>query len=363
MLKKAAALFLALGSIAIWEGCGSTSSRYVYAAIPSSNEIVAYREDPNSGALIQLAGSPMVAGPGVQALAMHPSGQYLYAANSGQNNVSIYAIASGALTEKTPRMTVGTSPTLLALDAAGKFLYVANSGSFDISVFSINSDGTLTAVTQCTSSGNCSATAPIGMSAINMAVAPSGNILYITGQCIEGCIEAFPLTQGQLGTPLAGSPYTTGTNPYGLAIAPGGGFLYTANKLDNSISEFTINSDGSLSQFSNSPIGETYTSPVAALIDKSGKYLYVANQGNGNLIGYSIGSDGSLTLLSGSPFITGTEPNVLASDPGGGYLFVGYGASPALQSFSLATSSGTLTSVSTYTLSGAGAPTSMVVTP
>jgi len=360
MLKKAAALFLVCGSIAIWVGCSSTSNRYLYAAIPSSNEIVAYREDPNSGALIQLVGSPIVAGPGVQALAMHATGKYLYAANSGQNNVSLYTISSGALTEVTPRVNTGTSPTLLAIDSAGGFLYVGNSGSFDISVLSINaSTGILTAVPQLSG-----ATAPIGLTPINMALSPSGNVLYVTGQGTQGYIEAFPLNQGVLGTPIAGSPYTTGTNPYGLAIAPGGGFLYTANKLDNSISEFTIKSDGSLQPFATSPIGETYTSPVSLAIDKSGKYLYVANQGNGNLIGYSIGTDGSLALLSTSPFITGTEPSVIAGDPGGGYIFVGNGSSPpALQSFSLDGSTGTLTSVSTYSLSGSGAPTSMVLTP
>jgi 6-phosphogluconolactonase len=199
-----------------------------------------------------------------------------------------------------------------------------------------------------------------------MAIAPSGNVLYVTGTGIgsQGAIEAFPLASGQLGTPITGSPYTTGSGPYGLAIAPGGGFLYTANKLDNSISEFTINSDGSLSQMANSPIGETYTSPVAALVDKSGTYLYVANQGNGNLTGYSIGTDGSLTLLSTSPFITATEPTTIGADPGGGYLFVGnQTTSPSLQSFSLAKSSGTLTSVASYTITGTGAATSIVLTP
>ena len=358
MLKKAAAMFLVLGGVAMWVSCGTTSNRWVYAAVPTSNEIVAYREDPNSGALIQLVGSPITAGPGVQALAMHSTGKYLFAANSGQNNVSVYSISNGALTELPPRQTAGTSPTLLALDSAGNFLYVGNSGSFDISVFSFDtSKQTLAQVAQLSG-----ATAPIGLTPINMALSPSGNVLYVTGQGTQGYIEAFPLNKGVLGTPLAGSPYTTGNDPYGLVIAPGGGFLYTGNKLDNSISEFPINSDGSLGQ--QLTIGETFTSPVSLLIDKSGKYLYAANQGNGNLIGFSIGSDGSLTLLSASPFITGSQPSVLAGDPGGGYLFVGNGSSPPqLQSFSLATGSGTLTSVAAYSLSGSGPPTSMVVTP
>ena len=148
MLKKAAALFLVCASMATWIGCGSTSSRYLYAAIPASSEIVAYREDPNSGVLTQLAGSPITAGPAVQALLLHPSKKFLYAANAGEADVSLFTISStGGLTEVTPRTVAGTAPTLLAMDSAGTFLYVGNSGSNSISVFSIDAgSGALTPV-------------------------------------------------------------------------------------------------------------------------------------------------------------------------------------------------------------------------
>ena len=68
MLKKAAALLLVCASMAMWLSCGATSSRYLYAAIPGTNEIVVYREDPNSGILTQLAGSPVTAGSAVQSI-------------------------------------------------------------------------------------------------------------------------------------------------------------------------------------------------------------------------------------------------------------------------------------------------------
>jgi 6-phosphogluconolactonase (cycloisomerase 2 family) len=357
MLKKAAALLLVSASMSAWLGCGTTSSRFLYAAIPTSNTLVAYREDPNSGVLTQLSGSPISAGSAVEALAMHPSGKYLYAANSGSNNISLFTISStGGLTEVTPRTNAGTSPTLLAMDQAGGFLYAANSGSNDISVYSINSStGALTPIAQ--TSGP---TALIGMQAMNIAVTPSGNFLYVTGQPLVhgGLIEAFPVNQGVLGTPVAGSPFLTGNIPLGLAIDSTGTHLYTANKQDNSISPFAINSAGSLAAIG-SAIGETFTGPVSLLIDKSGKYLYVANQGSSNIAAYGIGSDGGLTLLTGSPFSTGFQPNVLASDSSGKYFFVGY--SSALQSFSLDTSSGNLTSIATYSVSAT--PTSMVMTP
>ncbi|HTS04314.1 MAG TPA: beta-propeller fold lactonase family protein [Candidatus Eisenbacteria bacterium] len=360
MLKKAAALLLVCASMVAWVGCGTTTNKFLYAAIPASNEIVIFREDPNSGALTQLVGSPITAGQAVQSLVLHPTKKFLYAANSGATptgTVSQFDIASsGALTEQTPRYNVGTAPTLLAIDPSGSYLYVGNSGSFDISVLSIDSSsGNLTPIPQ--SGGG--ATAPIGMSPLNMQLSPSGNTLFVTGQAVvgQGTIEAFPVSNGILGTPVVSA---TGNTPYGLAIDSSGTHLYTGNKIDNSVSAFTINSDNSLTLISTT--GETFTGPVALFIDKSGKYLYVANsQSSGNLAAFSIGSDGDLTLLANSPFATGSQPNFITGDSAGKYLFVGNQSTPVVQSFSLDDSTGTLTSVSSYSVPGT--PTSIVITP
>ncbi len=362
MLKKAAALFFVCASIATWVGCSSTSNRFVYAAIPGGaggGQIVVYREDPNSGVLTQLAGSPIAAGQGVQSLAIHPSNKFMYAANSGEGDISLYTISStGGLTEVTPRTSVapgGVAPTLLAMDAAGGFLYVGNSGSNNISVFSIAAGtGALTPV---------GTPFPIGITPLNMALAPSGNVLYVTGggsAGVPGFVEAFSLVQGvPQSAGIPGSPFSVGSGPYGLAISQSGSFLYVANTVDSSISEFAINPDGSLSVISGSPIGQQFKDPAALLIDKSAKYLYVANQGSSNLAGYSIGSDGTLALLTTSPFGAGAQPGVIATDSGGKYLFVGNQSSAVLQSFSLDSGTGTLTSVASYTVPGT--PTSIAV--
>src|ERR1700693_2864859 len=121
MLKKAADLFLVCASMATWVSCGSTSSHFLYAAIPASNEIVIYREDPNSGILTQLAGSPITAGPAVQSLVIHPSNKFLFAANPGENDISLFTISSvGGLNEVTQHTSVtpgGTAPMVLATDS------------------------------------------------------------------------------------------------------------------------------------------------------------------------------------------------------------------------------------------------------
>jgi len=356
MPKKVMALSLLCASLSLCLGCTTTSNQYLYATIPASNEIVAYREDPNSGVLTELSVSPITAGPGVESIAIHPSKKFLYAANSGEGNVSLFTIGTqGTLTEGSSRTPAGSVPTLLSMDAAGSYLFVANAGSNDISVFSIGSNGTLSQV---------AANFPIGMTPLNMKVSPSGGFLYVTGQGgAQGYIEVFSVSQGVLGqNPVIGSPFLAGSSPYGLAIDPAGKYLYTANKVDNTISEFAINADGSITPLQNSPIGESFSAPVSLLIDKAGKYLYVANQGSSNLAGFTIGSDGGLTLLSGSPFGSGANPSFIATDRGGKYLFVGsQGSSSSVQSFSLDTGSGALTSVQSYSVPGTA--TSIAITP
>ena len=360
MLKKAAALLLVCASAGICVSCGTTSGRLLYAAIPSANELVVYREDPNSGALTQLVGSPIAAGPGVRALALHPSQKFLYAVNSGENDVSFFKVAiSGSLTEVTPRIQVGTAPTLIAMDPTGSYLYVGNTGQQpSISVFSIATDGTLHPVPQPPGTSN---TAYIGLTPINMAVS-SNNVLYVTGQGLQGYVAAFPLTNGVLGTPPPQAPYLAGNNPYGLAISSSGSYLYTANKLDNSVSEFSIASGGGLTALHGSPVSISFTGPTALLIDPSGKYLFAADQGSTNLEGFSIGSDGSLNLLASAPFATKSSPSALACDSAGRYVFVAGQSSPgSIQSFFLSASNGTLTLISSYSVAP-GAPTSMVLT-
>lgn len=381
MLKKAAALVLVCASVGICLSCGVTEGRLLYAAIPSANELVVYREDPNSGALTQLVGSPIAAGPGVRALALHPKQKFLYAANSGENDVSVFNVATtGALTEQTPRTAVGTAPTLIAMDADGTYLYVGNTGQQpSISVFSIDqTTGALTPVPQPPSANN---TAYIGLTPINMTV--SGSFLYVTGQGLQGYVLAFPLNNGVLGTPPPGSPYLAGNNPYGLitSTVAGATYLYTANKLDNSVSEFSINADGSLTALPGSPIAINFTGPTALLTDPLERYLFVADQGSGNLDGFSIGgaatgpsgsgsgsgsgnagSVGSLNLLPSAPFATKTAPTAMAVDSVGRYVFVAGQSTPgSLQSFFLAGVNGTLTLIKSYSIAP-GAATSIVLT-
>jgi 6-phosphogluconolactonase (cycloisomerase 2 family) len=282
-------------------------------------------------------------------------------ANPGQleNDISLFTIAdNGALTEKLPRTSIGpdaSQPEYLAMDPAGAYLYVANTLSFNISVFSIDSgSGALTQL--------ANSPFPVGLPPLNMQLTPSGNYLYVTaagGQASSnsGSIVGFSVNAGVL-TPLAfPNPISSdGTNPKGLAIDPTGTYLYAANTSSGSISIFTISAPntppGSLSPVDGSPLAGTYLAPVSLILDAKGAFLYVANQGSNNVAVYSISSSTGLpTVLTTSTttgaFFTEGNPSFLAADPTGEYLYVGnQGTSAGIQAFSV--SGGNLTDIYTY---------------
>lgn len=360
MLQKATILVFVVASIAGCIGCGSTSSHYVYAAIPAANQIIAYREDPNSGVLTQISGSPYSVGVGVHSLALHPSGKFLYAANPGQNenDISLFTINAngGFLTEVTPRTSLGNTaslPQVLAMDPAGAFLYVMNVGSSNISVFSIDSgSGALTLT---------GTPAYIGLPLLNMQLTPSGNFLYVsTVGLLNGEILCYSTTGGVL--QFASEISSDGTNPNGLAIDPTSTYLYVANSGSPSIAAFSIGSSGSLTELT-TPFSDGFSTPIALTFDPTGKFLYVANNGSNNVEVYTI-ANGLPTALTTSTtanfYSTESSPAVLAEDPNGKYLFVGnQGNSAGVQSFSISSSSTTLIPVFTY---GVGnTPSSIVV--
>ncbi len=351
MLKKATALLVVGLSAATWTGCGATSNHYVFATIPATNQVVVFREDPNSGVLTVLVNGPFTTGIAPAAILLHPSGKYLYVANSGEGDVSLFSIApsTGALTELSRTRTKGSTPELMVMDAAGGFLYVADPISQYLSVFSFASDGTLTELS----------TNQLGISPTGLALSP-GKFVFIGGSLQQvgqqvGQVEVWGLNSGTPTTLVGLFPTAANATASGLVLDSTGSYLYVANgNGSNSISEFSIGSGGILSQLPGFPLGEPTgaTSPVSLLIDPSGKYLYVANQGSNNLGAYSVVTGGGLTVLQNSPFGTIKGPTSLAADPNGKYLMVGSQSGGSIEVFLLDGSNGTLGEVASYATGG-----------
>jgi 6-phosphogluconolactonase (cycloisomerase 2 family) len=107
------------------------------AVLPSSNALVRYTFDPATGNLV--AQPPVTsAGPEPYSLSYSPQGEFAYVASrggGGPGNIALHAVnGSGVLSGATQSLQDGTLPTAIAVDPTGAFVYALNAGSDTISI-------------------------------------------------------------------------------------------------------------------------------------------------------------------------------------------------------------------------------------
>lgn len=308
--------------------------------VPISGNISVFTIDntPGSltpGALTPLPTSPFNAGFTPVAVAVDPSGKFLYAVNlnaqqvdstpSTTGAVSAFTIGvDGALTQVSGSpFPGGLQPVSVAVDPSGKFAYVANFFSHDVSAYSIDSTtGALTSI------GDFQA----AIAPDSVAVDPSGKLAYVAiatppynpvNEVLAFNIDG---TTGALTT--VGLPVAAGTAPASVAVDPLGGFVFVANVISNNDSVYAINgTTGALTPVPGSPFaapplpepfpfpgGFTTGGPNSVAVDPSGKFAYVVNGYHSNfgpvpstISVYTIGAGGALTAVAGSPFQAGNS--------------------------------------------------------
>jgi 6-phosphogluconolactonase (cycloisomerase 2 family) len=155
------------------------SGKYVYVTLSNAGGVEAFTVDNTTGALTLVPGSPFSTGrdPGgsFNLIAMHPSGNFLFAFNPLDPSISVFAVDpdTGALTQVTgsPFAAVslsvqkhwGKNPKALGLcmiaDPSGKFLYI---GGGDRVVAAYKFDTTTRSLTEITGSPFSSTSDPAG---------------------------------------------------------------------------------------------------------------------------------------------------------------------------------------------------------
>ena len=133
------------------------TGRFFYTTLwdaENSQDVAGFVRDSNTGGLTAIPGSPFGSesnntNSAAQAMAMHPSGKFLYFEN-GDNSISAFAIDSttGALSQVggspfPPQSVRGAdvSGTAFAIDPSGNFLYVGSCAG--IAIYQIGSNGAL----------------------------------------------------------------------------------------------------------------------------------------------------------------------------------------------------------------------------
>ncbi len=156
----------------------SPSGQHVYAADLGTDQILGYALDAASATLTPLDQSYVrtIGGGGPRHLTYHPQGGYVYANNELANSVNVYSYDEGAglLIERQVISTLpdgfeGESYTAdIKITPDGNHLYCSNRMHDSIAIYRIGEDGCLTLVDIPSSLGNF---------AQNLAITPDGSML------------------------------------------------------------------------------------------------------------------------------------------------------------------------------------------
>jgi 6-phosphogluconolactonase (cycloisomerase 2 family) len=299
----------------------------VYVSSASTNSIAGFELDTVMGTLTPIADSPFDEPYGPGLLASHPTGNFLYALNTGENSVSVFAIDSvtGALTEAAASPfavgATGYTPKFLIVEPSGKFLYVASTLD-DVG-------GTVTSVSNYAVDAASGAIGPSPddtfspgfFAPVGVVSAPQDKFLYLVGAASPAngsdvlifSIEVAPTT-GE----FADASLLNGQGQFArsAAISGDGKFLFVGRgQSAGSIDAYTI-TDGTPEYSGNTlPIG-SQALPHALAAEAAGAYVYAAVSGAG-ILGFSVDADdGSLTSLP-SPLVATavSASSILLADP------------------------------------------------
>ena len=326
----------------------SFPTRFAYVPNQGSSSVSAYAVDPVRGGLSVIEGSPFPTGIQPYAVAVDPSGRFVYVLNyacasgcAASGTISAFAIdnTTGALTPVpgSPFPT-GDGPYSLAIAPSGRFAYVANYWSQDVWAYVINP------ATGALGTGVPGSPLVVGGNPTRIATDPSGRFAYVSNAASND-VSGYSInpTTGAL-TSIPGSPFGAGTYPHSVTVDPSGRFAFVANAISNNVSAFTINpATGGLTPIAGSPFaaGEAHD----AAVDPSGRFLYVPNGTSNNVSVFAINpSTGVLSPIAGSPFTAGSFPRAIAIDPSGRFAYVAnYQSSGAVSAFTIDGATGALT--------------------
>lgn len=326
--------------------------RFVYAANSSQLNIAVYAIDASSGAITEIPGSPFPSRGsdwGAACTAVSPGGKFLYCTNNFSVSVFTIDTSTGAVAEIAGSPFANALlPSGITLNAAGTVAYEPNATQASVSAFQVDAaTGALTFLQQ---PGN---PFPADTDPVQIALTPNGFFAYCVNQgsnLVPGSISAYRVdASGALQT-IDGSPFTAGTNPHSMTIDRAGRFAYVANFNSNTISAYVIGgSAGGLTVINGSPFAAG-NSPQSTVMHPSGQFLYVSNyngaNANGSIRGYAVDqSTGQLTELAGSPFAAGRLPTALVIEGSGRFLYTSDLLSKSIWVYSLDATTGALTPV------------------
>jgi 6-phosphogluconolactonase len=266
-------------------------------------------------------------------LAVHPSGEFLYAVNevdeaggerAGEASAFSIDRASGRLKLMNRSSSMGPGPCYLSLDRTGRHLLVANYVGGSVAVLPVGEDGVLglaTSFVQHKGSGTPHAHS-IDVDASNrFALAADLGLDRVY-------VYRFDPSKGTLadGDPPFAS-IAEGAGPRHVALHPEGGFAYVLNELSMTLTAMRYDPErgtlAAIQTLSSLPDGVEVGpgfSGAEVLVHPRGGFLYASNRGHDTIAVLAVDEDEGTVELLEHVSTGGRTPRGFGIDPSGDYL-------------------------------------------
>jgi len=272
-------------------------------------------------------------------LAVHPSGEYLYAVyregmteDTRNGTVAAFGIgSSGKLTLLNERSSEGANPCHVSVDPKGEYVYVSNYSDGSLSVYPIHQDGKLAEPSDVIvhEGSGPNPDRQKGPHMHSMIPARNGKYVYASDLGTD-MIIAYKLNRGK-GTLSANENQRTaakpGSGPRHFDIHPSGNFAYSAEELTSTIAAYSIDpSNGALNFIEReSLLPEDFTENNTAAdiqVSPDGRFVYASNRGHASLAVFSTDRQSGEIELEGHADVHGERPRNFLIDRKGEFAFV-----------------------------------------
>jgi len=303
--------------------------------------IAALAIDSNTGALkLENSVSEKSLTGGFRSLALSPDGKYLFALDFNKY-IYVYAIDSstGAITyvSQCPTHDHGMA---IRLNAAGSLAFVVTSDGY-LESFSVSGN----AVTQVQSLSLSSSG-----SIMSVAVDSMHGYVYAVHHATDGSGRIYPVAYDSTGALAAATTIITGNAPNYVTVDTTATYLYAA--VNDSIYTYTIGSSGALTYKAKATDSSScILCPMSIAFAPSGKYAYAIDL-FGQVDECTL-SDGELAVFGSAATVANSNPQSIALDSAGKYVYVADRDTSFIQRFSVSPSDGSLTSTDELLLDGA----------
>jgi 6-phosphogluconolactonase len=278
----------------------SAGAVYAMSNAAGGNEILAF--DRAADGSLSAAGNFSTGGLGTGgglgsqgSLVQSRNGRWLFAANAGSNEVSIFRIHPNGLQLTDKVASGGELP--ISLTAHDKLLYVLNAGgSGNITGYTIGAGGLLSPLpgsTRNLSNGGVGA-AP---GPAQVSFSPNGQLLVVTEKATNQILTYNVNADGLPSDPVA--HLSAGETPFGFDFSRRN-YLIVSEAFGGAADASVVSSyalDGGDIQVISPAVATTETAACWVVVTKNGKFAYVTNTGSGTVSGYRVRPDGSLHLL------------------------------------------------------------------